>query len=234
MLISFFLLSIISKTGNYCIGNNTKMNWRGQCVCVNDFPFGDPESEYGCFNCNDICHIHANCVYPGICQCMKPYKGDGMLNCSVELPHIISVSPSIGSTDGGTNVSIQFSYRESLENKTGYCKFGPLTVKAEAIVNDTIICITPPHQRAFAFLSISFDTIAWSKDKVFFSFKNTENVFPKKSRENGFYIALMICLSLLGMLYYALFHHGKIKNLPYALNKFANKRRIAPSTEIIV
>lgn len=236
---NIFLYYIIKlAASSYCDGLNTVFAFNNECVCIDGFPFGDPESKEGCYRCDQKCHRLAKCEYPGKCVCISPYHGDG-INCVADIPQLTSVSPTNGSTLGGTDIEIYYNYSTFNDEKipeTAYCRFGPLVVRSESVSDSIITCKTPPHCAKPAFLSISFDTISWSKDDVFFNFveiqeneknyDNTQNVIVDEMGSNrnknfGFLLVSIICFILLSSLFAILLKRFKAEKIPFAFRRKA-------------
>ena len=219
-----------------CKGFNTVMAFNNECVCVDGFPYGDPNSDEGCYRCNENCHKLSKCEYPGKCVCTPPYHGDGIFDCSLDIPSLISFSPSNGTTNGGTNIQIHFAYSNNNKEKNpdvAYCRFGALVVRSESVSDTIITCQTPPHRAKPAFLSISFDTITWSKDDVFFNFvdelqekkaefqfNNYDEIESNRNKNVGFLSIVIICVILLSSLLIMILKRYQVANqLPFALRK---------------
>lgn len=154
-----------------CKGPNTRLDISNNCVCIDGFPFGNPNSSEGCFKCDQRCHSNSICKYPGKCVCISPYYGDGVSNCIICRPHLYFVSPNSGPARGGTTIQIQYDCPESKNvPDVAYCKFGSQIEKSLSVTNSTIICLTPKHASIPTPISISFDSVTWSKENVFFNF----------------------------------------------------------------
>lgn len=70
---------IKSQKHSFLPNNTIIMN--NQIVCKDYFMNSSDIDSKGCWRCENPCNKHAACVYPGKCQCLSPYKGDG-IKCS--------------------------------------------------------------------------------------------------------------------------------------------------------
>ena len=225
-----------------CEGSNTVLAFTNECVCIDGFPYGDPNSKEGCYKCEQKCHRLSKCEYPGKCVCVPPYHGDGV-NCAADIPRLTSFSPKNGTTHGGTNIQIHYSYSSFNNDKLpdfAFCRFGTLVVRSESVTDTIITCQSPPHCAKPAFLSISFDTISWSEDDVFFNFieipeeekngdqevENNESLIDdtvnnNRNRGLGFFVFCVFCILLFLALLMLLLKRLKLQKLPFALRRKA-------------
>lgn len=219
-----------------CKGPNTVMAFNNECVCIDGFPYGNPMTNEGCYKCNKKCHKLSKCEYPGKCVCNPPYHGDGIDDCSLDIPHLISVSPNNGTTNGGTDIQIHYkysNYNNESTPKNAFCRFGSLVVRSKSVSDTLIICQTPPHRAKPAFLSISFDTFSWSKEDVFFNFIEIQNekeesqsyevlqMESSRSKNIGLLSVGIICVFLLSSLLFLIVKRYQTNKLPLALRKKA-------------
>lgn len=155
-----------------CIGNNTFVTIIGKCRCKKNFPFGDPNSERGCWNCNPPCGSNSICYEANKCKCLPgfyKYKANSE-SCRLPIPEILSADPQNGPTSGGTKVVLEI--KSPLDHKItdAFCRFGPFSVRAEISNNSSIICISPFCKKGKMPLAVSFDSSRWSEEKFFFSY----------------------------------------------------------------
>ncbi|OHT17478.1 hypothetical protein TRFO_02499 [Tritrichomonas foetus] len=219
-----FVFSAKENSLTNCTNPNTVLDWMNKCVCIDGYPHGDPNSPEGCFKCEETCHFYAKCIFPGKCDCIDPYKGDGVLKCEVEIPHLISISPDSGSTDGGTLVNISYTYQNAPQpKKYAYIKFGALIVHSDEVTSNYITCRAPARQSHSVVVSISFDTIGWSKEEVFFKYQNPMQHINAKSKNKGFLTITIFCLLMLVGLFIASLKQSSSFELPYALANVSHK-----------
>lgn len=179
-----------------CIGPNTIKLQTGKCVCKNGFPFGNPNNESGCWNCEEDCHDDAKCVFPGKCQCRNGYSGDGTESCKPIIPKIVGLSPSYGLS--GTKINISYIYEDKNTPKVAYCKFGSIPIDATVITPDYIQCESPKRKSEVVPISISFNADIWSTEEFFF--KYTEKVDPIR-----LFPFIFGSLLIIGIIVYTLF-----------------------------
>ena len=149
-----------------CPGQNTNRIPIGTCECKSGYPFGDPNDEKGCWRCADKCALNAECVYPGICTCPEGYFGDGKTKCELITPKIISYYPRQGTSD--TIVNISYTYENSSKFTSAFCKFGSIPVSTTEFTSSYMLCKAPTRKPEIVSLSISFDTVQWSKEDATF------------------------------------------------------------------
>lgn len=234
MIIEFLLIIAKFTSSNQCEGPNTVLAFTNECVCVDGFPYGDPNSNEGCYKCDKKCHRLSKCEYPGKCVCTSPYHGDGVEYCSLDIPHLISISPNNGSTSGGTDIQINYEYSNYNNKKTpdnAFCRFGPLVVRSKSVSDTTIICQTPPHRAKPSFLSISFDTLSWSKEQIFFNFIDIQDkkveiqtddvieVDNNRNKNTGLFPMVIICIFLFLALLILVIKRYQFYQLPLAFRK---------------
>jgi hypothetical protein len=173
-----------------CAPPNTVEAVSGGCVCRQGFPFGSPSAETGCYSCPAPCHPIAVCAFPGICVCNDTYHGDGVHTCAQALPAILSLSPRVGSINGGTIVAIQYSYAFNNVSEA-YCRFGDYTVSGAARPDSVVFCRAPPNPPGPKFVSIAFDGSGWSSTEVFFEYKRSVH---SKSLQKWFPVVLIVVI----------------------------------------
>jgi hypothetical protein len=153
----------------------------GDCECRTDFPWGDPHSSPGCWKCSDRCAFHGQCVYPGRCECLNFFRGDGIIECRPLLPQILAISPSTGRSDESTLIDISFVYNPSDEEWKRVrpsCRFGLLTVEACNVTNSSLRCLAPPQDPHPVDVAISFDSVYLSRDIFIFTYTTPFGLRP--------------------------------------------------------
>ena len=154
-----------------CNGPNTKKNQNGFCECLEGYDIGDPSSKYGCYKCDKNCHKNATCIYPGKCNCLHGLIGDGINNCKIPIPSIIS-----------TNLTKINNFNESIlilinnpsnYSKEIYIKFGKLILNGIFLNSTSILCFSPLINSSAIKLSISFDSTNWSNELIL-NFQNSK------------------------------------------------------------
>ena len=159
-----------------CPGNNTFIDSDGLCACLPGFPFGDPYSETGCFNCNKTCHLYGECIETNICACKPGYVGNGESHCEPRFPLPISLTPSNCSINGGTKILIE------LENETSnieniFCKFGTTMVLGYMVTNKTLICIAPVGETGKIEVKVSDDSNDWNLPGIYFQYLQNDQIY---------------------------------------------------------
>jgi hypothetical protein len=193
-----------------CPGPNTFRNAYGFCSCLNDFPYGEPDTEKGCWKCDPFCHAFAACLYPGLCQCEPRYHGNGVDRCDPILPQILSISPKEGYSEEQTtvNVSYAFDVQGDTERKAAYCRFGLIYHTAEVVTASYIQCVAPPRPPQQVNLAISFDAVHWSTDHFLFLYKQKFDVAKFLP------IAAVYLLCVAGFIGFIWFVFGKQRRAP--------------------
>lgn len=172
--IAFYLFVIQSKAkmpivdGEPCLGPNT-IKKNGECECTNDFPFGDPDSSEGCFNCNVTCLKNAFCAAMNKCMCNPSFIGDGINSCIPLFPLPIKVNPNAGSFHGHYMVNV------TLENEanasTVYCRFGNIIVAGKMLNKTIISCLAPSGFLGKIELRVSNNPNDWNLPGIPFEYK---------------------------------------------------------------
>ena len=216
-----------------CPGPGTFVNGTGGCECSAETPFGDPESETGCWACNPQCDLNAQCVAPNKCICNEGFIGDGIDFCEKPIPSLTKVNPNYGTVNGGTSVDFLISVNASNYTVTkAFCRFGPIIVDAIEMNSSYIKCITTKSKEGPVRVSVGFDAIRWSPQETFFIFKRD----TKPSNELFFYSFLISLISLLISISIWYFNKknqfGENPDEILPLNKWhMNAPRINPQTE---
>ena len=172
-IFSFYISFISSLESDECEGQNTLKLENGTCVCLPDFPFGNPYSKDGCFKCIDQCHEMAICAPPGKCKCINGLIGDGKTFCSIPNPQIVEVSPKKVQKDSKELVNVEFKTETNYTAIKGYCKFGNTVYEAITVTDNVMKCITPKSSQTALRLSISFDNVTFTEDQIFIEFTDS-------------------------------------------------------------
>ena len=216
-----------------CPGPGTFVNGTGGCECSAETPFGDPESETGCWACNPQCDLNAQCVQKNTCVCNEGFIGDGIDICEKPVPNLKSLAPKEGFVVGGTEVDFKIFVNATNYTVTrAFCKFGPVIVDASEMDASHIKCVTHQTKPGKVKVSVGFDAIKWSKESFIFTFKET----GVSSFTIIFYIIVVILVLLaVGMIIWYANKGNQLAEtqdeiLP--LNKWhMNAPRINPQTE---
>ena len=171
-----------------CGPNTTSVN--GECVCLPEFPSGDPYSSDGCYVCLENCSEFAYCAFPGVCKCNSDmgngtycYSNYITANSIKELPHNIIA------------VGIQFDSDSQLQ--TAFCRFGDIIVQGQNVTNDLFYCEVPRDMIPNCPFSVSIDTSSWSDPLIFDVKGNTEKLPKSKTGLSIIFIFSMVILSIL-------------------------------------
>ena len=155
-----------------CTGNNSFVNDDGKCECKNNFPFGDPNTELGCWNCDPACDSNAICYQQDKCKCLPGFYRFGTNNklCRRPIPELLTAEPQTGPTSGGTKVILQIKSPTNHSITRAFCRFGPFSVPAKFTNNTIFICVSPFCKKGKMPLAVSFDSSNWSEQKIFFDY----------------------------------------------------------------
>jgi hypothetical protein len=161
------------KHSGPCLGLNTFRNSDGLCECVAGFEFGEPQTFYGCWNCDHKCHSHGACVHPGKCECQARYHGDGITSCEPIYPELLALAPISCYSDEqiSVNVSFHFGVTSWLDRREPKCRFGDAVVRAFDVSDAAFACRVPRNLPGVVPVAISFDGEFWSREAVTFEFK---------------------------------------------------------------
>jgi hypothetical protein len=149
-----------------CPGTHSFRNMWGDCQCDPSHYYGDPMSERGCWGCNNSCHFEADCIFPGRCQCLQRFKGDG-INCEKVVPQILGIAPVQAWSDRTTAINIAYLWdvgETADQHSVAFCKLGTETVQSTLVTNDTIVCIARPRLPQVVDVAIMFEGGPWSTD----------------------------------------------------------------------
>ena len=164
----FFVLKILSIEHDECEGQNTIRDKDGNCHCLPDFPFGDPNSKDGCYKCLEQCHEKAICAPPGKCKCIQGLVGDGKTQCNFPTPQVIDVTPKQISKDSSELISVSFTTSSNYTALSGFCKIGNQIQKAISVTENNVMKCNPPKSTISAQrVSISFDNVTFSEEQFF-------------------------------------------------------------------
>lgn len=172
---TFFLFAIQlkSETQNNenepCIGPNTFKNKDGECECTKDFPYGDPDSIEGCFNCNISCHKNAFCGGMNKCVCNPSFNGDGINSCIPIFPLPINVNPNSGSFHGHYLVNV--TLEKEVHSSIIYCRFGNIIVAGKMLSKTIVSCLAPSGYLGKIELRVSNNPNDWNLPGISFEYK---------------------------------------------------------------
>lgn len=158
------------EEAKWCSGMNTVLDANGNCVCAKGFVGDWPIQKRGCWKCKTKCHRYAECMFTRGCQCNNGLVGDGVTECAIPAPKIVSFTPSGGYSD--TNFIFDFIIETSYKPFSAFCNASGLLVSGELISKSSSINCTFPENIDLTKLSISFDRIHWSN---VVSYKYTED-----------------------------------------------------------
>jgi len=166
----FFLQVFGVSIDSVCPGPNSYLDSNSVCRCAEGFPFGDPDSLEGCFNCINKCHLNGQCVAKNVCKCIPGYIGDGFLKCFPRFPLPIYSFPNQSSISGGNLISIILSNITNV--KSPYCRFGDLIVSGNLLNETTIQCLNPSSNPGRIELRVSDDSNDWNLPGIPFYYVN--------------------------------------------------------------
>ncbi|EAX96684.1 hypothetical protein TVAG_489670 [Trichomonas vaginalis G3] len=173
----------------WCSGPHTFTNVHGKCVCIPGYHGDWPIQTRGCWKCKSTCHRDAECLFTGGCRCMNGLIGDGIKECSIPVPKIVSFIPSGGVSD--TNFVFDFLIETNYKPYSAFCNASGILVSGELIGASSSINCTFPHNVDLTRLSISFDRLHWSN---VVSYKYTESTeTPVNIVEIISLIVLLVC-----------------------------------------
>ena len=184
-----------------CNGPNTRKGSNGLCECVEGFEFGDPFSRYGCYHCSHKCHDNAICSYPGKCVCKNGMIGDGIKSCTIPLPVITNMFPTLAKRVGGETIVLQYYTESNYTQQFGYCKFGSTIVKGNITKDGELKCIIPPSNSKGQKVTMSFDSDNWSTNGFVLMYKRKFPIFAIIA------LLLIFVVSIIGIIYH--FKHKK-------------------------
>ena len=168
------------------------------CVCRKGYVGDNPVTSRGCWTCRNQCNKNfAACKYPGVCECINGYVGDGV-DCEAPAPKIEKIS----SIDKGIIVYI-VKDPSNFTMTEGYCRFGVPIVKAE-IIGATMHCQIP--EDAGKYVSVSYDKKTWS-DSTMYAEKEEDDKIQKKHKAfvkklsiiGGVTVVALIIFALIGL-----------------------------------
>lgn len=192
-----------------CSNPHSHKNEYGYCDCDDGYS-GDPESSRGCYKCSQNCTTYAECVYPGVCECMYGYIGNGTVKCELAIPKIVSLSPNFAYLSDNIIVNVSYSYPFH-KPYSAYCKFGDYSLLAESITENLLICRAPHKHPQKIPVSISFDGIHYSKVAVDFEYRSPFS-FVSVLYLSTIYIVLIAVITL--CLFVLLRKRGKHQDIP--------------------
>lgn len=181
----------LDEKGQIICGANAYLNETNkQCFCKDEFPFGDPFMQKGCFKCNNTCSQFATCEYPGNCNCNGEYEGNG-IKCIKPFPNILFLKRLNKSF-----IRLDINYYSDDELKQAYCKVGEKVVKSTNFSNTFIEC-NIGKTGVDLDVSISKDGKIWSPVSAY-HLTNEDNVDnkPRKTLLVVLFILFMTALTI--------------------------------------
>jgi len=157
-----------------CKGSNTYVSKDNVCVCLPDFPFGNPDSHTGCWGCDTPCHKNGICQSQNQCVCESGLIGDGIKECSKPVPDLKNIEESSCTTNGDGIVTFIIETPNGFVPEFGYCRFGPRISTALSFNTTMIICTCPQSRESVLPVSVSFDGDTWALSNFFVTFVNHE------------------------------------------------------------
>jgi hypothetical protein len=169
-------LSLASVADRRCPGDHTIVDSHGDCVCAPGYPFGDPDSHLGCFNCSTPCQENALCVSSVVCECRPGFSLDRRGECVPFFPLPVTITPSSGSHKGGYKVDI--TLQSATNSTTVFCRFGNIIIAGFLRDRQTIACLAPAGDVGDIELRVSDDANDWNLPGIAFRYrKDTTDVF---------------------------------------------------------
>ncbi|OHT09827.1 hypothetical protein TRFO_21106 [Tritrichomonas foetus] len=183
-----------------CAGKNTFVNRLGKCECLSKFPYGNPDSETGCWGCSPPCDSNAECFSSNQCRCLPGFLGDGVDLCEKPIPELLFVEPLNDSINGGNDIFFTIKSPPEYNITQAFCRFGPISVPATFSNTSLFICKSPKNKPGNFKVAASFDSSKWSTENIIFVYYDTGiNTF---SYTISFVLILMISMILIVLLWY--------------------------------
>ena len=149
-----------------CDKPNTVLR-RGKCICHRDHPYGDPVKT-GCWGCSIPCASGATCISQDFCRCPNFYVGDGIRNCTMHTPVVLSVK---GSVSDATVVVIIEDVPWTVPYPV-YCRIGYDITDGTLMSRNRIECKSLAILHSKSIVSVSWDKNTWSKEEPRLEFDN--------------------------------------------------------------
>lgn len=149
-----------------CRGKHIIITTNRQCKCMEQYPFGDPYSDEGCFSCNPVCHPDALCVSPDKCKCKAGFLGDGVYNCTKPIPELLSMDRQTCIAGGEDLLLLKVGSPENFTPPTAFCNFGPRIVEAVTFNASYFACKCPDMLPAETHARVSYDGDLWSLESI--------------------------------------------------------------------
>lgn len=185
-----------------CEGPHTIRTKEGLCQCEENFSFGDPFGEYGCWKCDHRCNSNATCTQSGECKCNMGFIGDGFRQCELAIPHLIGISPSKGKHFGGDQIIAYFNISRHKDNSrlhlvsTVFCRFDSEVIEGQISSPGEALCITPKGKGdTSARFSISFSGSHWSHSLPYY-YVNEDTIIRKEITSGIIIFAIISSLAL--------------------------------------
>ena len=140
---------------------------RGRCVCKKDHPYGDPVKT-GCWGCSIPCTSGATCISQDFCMCPNFYVGDGIRNCTMHTPVVLSVK---GRISDATVVVIIEEVPWTVPYPV-YCRIGYDITNGTLMSRNRIECKSLAMIHSKSVVSVSWDKTTWSKEEPKLEFED--------------------------------------------------------------
>ena len=140
---------------------------KGKCVCHKNHPYGDP-IKTGCWGCSIPCMSGASCISQDFCRCPNFYIGDGIRNCTMHTPVVLSVKGRI--SDATVVVMI-----EDVPWPVPYpvhCRIGYDITNGTLMSRNRIECKSLAMLHSHSVVSVSWDKTTWSKEEPKLEFED--------------------------------------------------------------
>lgn len=166
------LRNTLSRSNTDCPYPNTRgyVGYSTACDCLEGYERDYPIKDRGCWTCNQTCHIHAICEYPGICRCRHGWVGDGISSCEIPLIELASITPLNSSDTLPLTLSVTFHAANDFVPLHAYCKFNGQHVVSGLMEpqKQTIKCLIPTQVKVgIAKVAISADGQTFTNDREF-------------------------------------------------------------------
>jgi hypothetical protein len=193
ILLILFATSAAHPPGS-CPGNHTILDSNGECACEGGYPFGDPDSDLGCFNCSKTCPPNSICIRMEICECRPGFSDAGAGKCIPFFPLPVLITPSSGSCKGGYTVNVTLESETS--SKTVFCRFGHVIVVGVLKDGSTIECIAPAGPIGGVELRVSSNREDWNLPGIGFQY-----VLDKFDRTGTYLLHGIATLAIMFVIY---------------------------------
>ena len=132
----------------------------GKCVCHKNHPYGDPDKT-GCWGCSIPCASGASCISQDFCRCPNFYIGDGIRNCTMHTPVVLSVKGRISDS----TVVVMIEEVPWIVPYPVYCRIGYDVTNGTLMSRNRIECKSLAMLHSKAIVAVSWDKNTWSKEE---------------------------------------------------------------------